>query len=127
MEFKKCAMRALDEGSEAERDWNKWRLAFARDKTRREKTAVFLGVDFLKELVASLENGGFDGVRLAYALTPPGDANVYRVYELVATEMSLNVLPDHTVVPIDTGITYVSIPNSSTEPTSLGSPPLKNS
>jgi hypothetical protein len=78
----------------------------------------FLGVEFLRDLVADLDAGHFDGLLMSFGEAPPEDgANV-------ATQVVFKNAHTDQLDYDRQGMTYVSVNPGGTEPSSLGSPPL---
>lgn len=92
----------------------------------KKRQGVFLGVEFLRELVADLDNGKvdgisvkFDGIVVNYGVKGTGKS---RTFELVATQLVLEGGDSTTIV--QKGINYASTPVDGTNPPDVGSPPI---
>lgn len=86
------------------------------------RQGVFLGVDFLDELVKDLKAGPFDGIVVNYGVKGTGPT---RTFELVATQLELKGKADpkpHDIVRW--GLNYSSTPVIGTNPPDVGSPPI---
>ena len=96
---------------------------FREDVTKRGiREGVFLGIDFLENLVKDLQDGNFDGIVVNYGVKGTGAT---RTFELAATQLELVDRADpkpHTIAR--KGLRYASTPVPATEPPDVGSPPI---
>lgn len=95
---------------------------FINNPENGERKGYFLGVEFLQKLVRDLDKGKFDGVLMAFGESAPESPGAKGNRELIATPIKFMGTSSNKVSK--RGQPLISVPGNSTEPTSVGSPPL---
>jgi hypothetical protein len=80
---------------------------------------IFLGVEFLRDLVADLDAGGFDGIAVNFGVKGAG---VRRTFEVVATQLELAGGVSQVISKV--GIHYASVEGIGPTPPVISSPPV---
>jgi hypothetical protein len=89
---------------------------------RGTREGVFLGIDFLTELVKDLTDGHYDGIVVNFGVKGTGTT---RTFELVARQLELNGRADpNPEATARAGKRYASTPIPNTNPPDIGSPPI---
>jgi hypothetical protein len=88
----------------------------ATARAAKDSRGVFLGVDFLKGLVKSLEAGDFDGLEVRFGATPNRNGRGPHTYGIIAKEVKVDDRADGKYVVTQVGNCHTSRPDSQTQP-----------
>ncbi|MBO0947569.1 hypothetical protein [Fibrella forsythiae] len=98
---------------------------FYKAKDRRAKLGLFLGVDFLDDLVKELKKESFDGILIKYGISKASGGSP-STYELVG--LPIELAGAASLNTARTAATYYSSKpvDGATNPPDVGSPPLSS-